>query len=421
MKFIFSSRFRSSKTLINPQPIIVLKTWSKKMADQDLIKNSGSYWLKTCPATNFQTLKTGLKVDTVIIGGGIAGITTGIILKDMGYDVAVLESDRIVKEVTVGTTAKISVAPNMIYHDLLEKFGKNNALKIAKANKNALKKIEELVSTKGIDCEFHQTPLYIYTESDKEVQRIKEEYEAALKLGFDVELIKDSPLPFKTICSLKYPDQAQFHPRKYLLALAHEIDGNGSHVFENTMAIEVKDGAVKEVITNQGSIMASNVVITTHTPFYDPDHLKDHLQQGRSYVLGLYTQSEFPEGMFVTFDPVHTYRTAPTPDGKLVIVAGEHSEMDVQNINIYLDKLESYVRKHLDVESVEYRWSSHDNVTDDGLPMIGMTSMNDVYVATGFGFWGMNNGTTAGMMIADLIHGNENYLKDLFDPLRFKS
>jgi len=103
-----------------------------------------------------------------------------------------------------------------------------------------------------------------------------------------------------------------------------------------------------------------------------------------------------------------------------VIVAGEHSEMNVESRQIYYDKLESYAKNHLDVESVRYRWSSHDSVTDDGLPMIGMTSLNAVYVATGFGFWGMNNGTTAGMVIADLIHGNESYLKDIFDPLRFK-
>ena len=390
------------------------------MADQDLNKNSGSYWLKTCPSTNFKPLKTGLKVDTVIIGGGIAGITTGSILKDMGYKVAVLESDRIVKEVTVGTTAKISVAPNMIYHKLLEKIGKDKAMKIARANKNALKKIEELVSTKEIDCEFHQTPLYIFTESDKGVQKIKAEFEAAKELGFEVELVNETPLPFKTSCSLKYPDQAQFHPRKYLLGLAQGIDGDGSHVFENTKAISLKNGAVKEVVTDRGSIRASNVVIATHTPFYDPDHIKNHLQQGRSYVLGLYTKTEFPDGMFVEFDPVHTYRTTPTPKGQLVIVAGEHSEMNVANMYKYYDKLEAYAREHLDVESVEYRWSSHDSVTDDGLPMIGMTSMNDVYVATGFGFWGMNNGTTAGMIIADLIDGRENYLKDLLDPLRFK-
>lgn len=390
------------------------------MVDQDLNGNSGSYWLKTCPSTNFPTLKNGLEVDIVILGGGIAGITTGILLKDMGYDVAVLESDRIVKEVTVGTTAKISVAPNMIYHNIMKQFGKEKAQKIADANKNALEKISELISIKNIDCEFHRTPLYIYTESDDKTSNIKEEYEAADELGLDVDLVDDVPLPFKTSCSLKYNNQAQFHPRKYLLALAKEIDGDGSYVFENTRGISVKDGGVKEVLTDKGSIMAKSVVIATHTPVYDPDNLKDHLYPGRSYVIGAYIKKEFPEGMFIDFDPVHTYRTTPTEKGQLVIVAGEHSELNVEDMYKYYNRLENYAREHLDVKSVEYMWSSHDSVTEDGLPMIGMTSIRDVYVATGFGFWGMNNGTTAAMIISDLIDGRETDLKDIFDPLRFK-
>jgi glycine/D-amino acid oxidase-like deaminating enzyme len=390
------------------------------MVDQDFNGNSGSYWLDTCPSTNFQNLINGLKVETVILGGGIAGITTGILLKELGHDVAVIEADRIVKEVTVGTTAKISVAPNMVYHDAINNFGKNTAQKLAEANIAALEKIAELVSDKKIDCEFHRTPLYIYTESEDKVYKIREEFEAAKDLGLDVSLTDDVPLPFKTQTALKYNNQAQFHPRKYLLALAQEIDGDGSYVFENTHAVTVKEGDIKEVVTDKGSIMADNVVIATHKPIYDPDHLKDHLNLGRSYVLGLYTREEFPDGMFVDYDPVHTYRTTPTERGNLVIVAGEHSELNVEDRYLYYKRLKKYAREHLDVESVEYFWSSYDSISDDGLPLIGMTSKKDIYVATGFGFWGMNNGTTSAILISDLIDGRKNDLKEIFNPLRFK-
>jgi len=125
--------------------------------------------------------------------------------------------------------------------------------------------------------------------------------------------------------------------------------------------------------------------------------------------------------MFVDFDPVHTYRTTPTKTGNLVIVAGEHSEMNVEDRNVYYKRLENYARQHLEVESFEYFWSSYDSISDDGLPMIGMLSSNNIYVATGFGFWGMNNGTTAAMLISDLIDGRKNDLIDIFNPLRFKS
>ncbi len=390
------------------------------MTDQDINSRNGSFWIETCPKTNFPTLKEGLIVDTVVLGGGIAGITTATLLKDLGYKVALIESDRIVKDVTIGTTAKISVAPNMIYYDLIKNLGKSKAQIYADTNQKALDKIAEIVSEKKINCEFQRVPLYIYTESESNVEKISQEIKAAKQLGLAVSKVNINPLPFKTAGTLMYENQAQFHPRKYLLALAENFNGNGCYIFEDTQAITVKEGNIKEIMTDKGPIWADNVVITTHTPVYDPDKLKSHLHPARSYVVGLYINGEFPEGMFIDFDPTHTYRTTPTEKGNLIIVAGEHSQIDVENRNEYYNRLEQYILQHLDVKSIEYRWSSHDSVSDDGLPMIGMTSSDGIYVATGFGFWGMNNGTTSAMIISDMID-KQNHSYNIFDPLRFKA
>jgi glycine/D-amino acid oxidase-like deaminating enzyme len=379
-----------------------------------------SYWLESSPSTYFPKLQNGLKVDVVILGGGLAGITVATLLKETGHKVAVIEADRIVKGVTVGTTAKISIGPNMIYKNLMSKLGKSKAQDFANANIKAVEKIADIIRERKIDCEFKRLPIYIYTESDEKIDEIKGEFEAAKELKLPVSYIKETPLPFRTGPAIKYENQAQFHPRKYLLALSEYINGNGSYIFERTCAINVKNGKTKEVVTNQGSIIANVVVIATNMPIYDPDLLYRHLLPGRSYVLGLYAKGNFPEGMFVDFNPVHTYRTTPTDKGNLIIVAGEHSPVDVPEKSIYYDRLEKYARQHLNVKSIEYRWTSKDNITDDGLPLIGMTSQEGIYVATGFGFWGMTNGTSAAMVITDLINCQENKFKDLFNPLRFR-
>jgi glycine/D-amino acid oxidase-like deaminating enzyme len=378
-----------------------------------------SFWLETSPVTNFPKLDKKLKVDVVILGGGIAGITTAILLKEKGHTVAVIEADRIVKGVTVGTTAKISMAPNMIYNKLISNLGKSKAQDFANANIKAVEKVADIVRKRNIDCEFQRLPLYIYTESNEKVDEIKDEFKAAKELGLPVSYIEKVPLPFKTGPAIKYENQAQFHPRKYLLALSEDIAGEGSYVFEKTRAITVNDGEIKEIVTDQGSITADKVVVATNTPVYDPDLLYKHLRSGRSYVLALYAKGNFPEGMFIDFNPVHTYRTTSTDRGKLIIVAGEHSAVDVADKSVYYDRLENYARQHLNVKSIEYRWTSIDSITDDGLPLIGMTSQEGVYVATGFGFWGMTNGTTAAMVIADLITGKENEFVNLFNPQRF--
>ena len=123
--------------------------------------------------------------------------------------------------------------------------------------------------------------------------------------------------------------------------------------------------------------------------------------------------------MFIDFDPVHTYRTTPTDKGTMIIVAGEHSPAEVPDKSVFYRRLENYAHQHQDVVSIEQCWSSRDVVSDDGLPIVGSTSQKGVCVATGFGFWGTNNGTIAVMVISDLITGKQNQFVELFDPLRF--
>ena len=175
--------------------------------------------------------------------------------------------------------------------------------------------------------------------------------------------------------AIVYENQAQFHPRKYLLALAEGVPGEGSHIFERTTALTVKSGDTLEVCTDRGSITADNVIVATHLPVYDPDKLYNHLSAAeRAYALGLYAKETFPDAMFVEFEPTHTYRPVPTDKGSIIIVAGEHSSADTPDKNVYYERLETYARRRLDVESVEYRWSCGDATTDDRLPVIGMTS-----------------------------------------------
>ena len=210
------------------------------MKNHERTPAEGSFWLEMCPATDFPMLEMGLEVDVVVLGGGIAGITAATLLKDAGHSVAVLEAERIVKDVTVGTTAKISAAPNLVYDSLLSRFGKATAQKTALANMNAVEKIADIVRERKIECNFRRLPLYIYTESDNKAHKIKSECRAAKGLGLPVSYTEEVPLPFKTGPAIVYENQAQFHPRKYLLALAKDLPGNGSHVFEKTRAFTVK-------------------------------------------------------------------------------------------------------------------------------------------------------------------------------------
>ena len=182
------------------------------MKNHEMTPAEGSFWLKTCPATHFPTLELGLEVEVVVLGGGIAGITTATLLKEAGLTVAVLEADRIVKDVTVGTTAKISAAPNLVYESLLSRLGKATAQKAANANVNAVEKIADIVRERKIDCNFRSLPLYIYTESDEKAEKIKRECRAAKELGLPVSYTEEVPLPFKNRACYRVSEPGSVSP-----------------------------------------------------------------------------------------------------------------------------------------------------------------------------------------------------------------
>jgi glycine/D-amino acid oxidase-like deaminating enzyme/nitrite reductase/ring-hydroxylating ferredoxin subunit len=380
-----------------------------------------SFWIDSTPETGFSKLETGLKVDVAVLGGGIAGLTTAIMLKEVGKSVAVIEARRIVEDITATTTAKIS-AHAFFYSTMMDNLGKEKTQMFAEANLKAVESVSNLVSKYGIDCDFHRTPCYIYTEAGEEAGIYKSEAEVAPGLGLPVSYVEDISFAPNAKAGVVYQNQAEFHPRKYLLGLSEEITCEGSYIFENTRVLKIKEGAPYEIETNNGSIKADNVVVATHFPIYDPDNLYTQLKITRSYIMAYYARKTLPDGMYVCLNPFHTYRSIPTDRGNMIMIAGEHQIVGtpIDTRKCY-NRLEEYAEDNWEIESIEYHWSNQDNAAPDGLPIIGETSKSGVYVATAFGGWGMTHATTAAYLITDLITGKENPLVELFDPLRFKN
>lgn len=376
-----------------------------------------SFWVDSTPDTNYSKIKPGLKVDVVVVGGGVAGINTAYMLKRSGKKVALIEADRIVKDVTAATTAKIS--SHTIYTMQIANIGKEKTKMYARANMDAVETVAEMVAELDIDCDFRRCPCYFYTESENQISLFEKESQLITELELPAAYTIDIPTSPDAKAGLIYKNQAEFHPRKYLLALADKIEGNGSFVFEKSRVLDVEGEFPFTVKTDQGSIVADNVVITTHYPIYDPDKLYQHLKANRTYIMAYYSNEEFPDATFVCIDPFHTYRSTPSSKGKLIIIAGEHQVVGEKDTFKCYSALEKYLKDKLKVKSIEYHWMNQDNASPDSLPVIGETSQPGIYVATAFNGWGMTHGTTAGILLTDLINGKKNPLKGIFDPLRF--
>lgn len=397
---------------------------NKRKSQYGLAGRAESFWIASTPETDFPSLTENISVDVAVLGGGIAGITSALFLKDAGLTVAVLEAGRILEGVTGHTTAHISSAHNIIYRYLIDHFGKEGAKQYADANQMAIERIARLVGDNSIACDFRRTSEYIYAENRDDLDKLKTEFEAAESLGLPVSFLDAAPLPFKTYGAIHYQNQAQFHPRKYLMALAKLIPGDGSFIFENTRALDVEGGEPHRIKTDKGYLTAKIIIIATHYPILNQGLLFMRMAPYRSYVLGIRVADEIPEEMFDSSEyPSHYIRTQPTPDGHLIIVGGEdHATGHVTNTAEHYKRLERFARDHFQVKSIDYRWSTQDNYSFDRVPFIGRLTPGSrhIYVATAFKGWGMTHGTVAGMVLSDMILGRPNPYHELYDPGRLK-
>jgi glycine/D-amino acid oxidase-like deaminating enzyme len=364
-----------------------------------------------------------LNVDVVIVGAGIVGLTAGYLLKMEGLRVAVIDRSEISRGVTGYTTAKVSSSHNLIYSKVRSGFGEDGARTYADANEAGKEKIAGLVETHSIDCGFERTDNFVYTEDESSVPDIQTEVAAAKRAGLAVEFTTDTELPFPVRGALRLTNQAQFDPRRYLVSLAGLIDGDGSFVFENSVVTGCDEGSPCEVRCEEARISATDVIVATHMPILDRGLFFTKVYPYRSYAIADRIPGDVLRGMYIsTGGPTRSMRSIPTEDGdRMLLVGGEgHKTGTDENTGGHYERLERWAHDHFGMPSPRYRWATQDNMSADHVPYVGrLTRGSDhIFTATGFGKWGMTNGTASAMILTDHIVGRENGWAALFDSKR---
>jgi glycine/D-amino acid oxidase-like deaminating enzyme/nitrite reductase/ring-hydroxylating ferredoxin subunit len=382
-----------------------------------------SFWIETTPETDYPALSDALSVDVAVVGAGITGVTAAVLLKRAGKTVALLDSRRIVHGATGYTTAKVTSGHGASYSKIRKAFGEDGAGTYAEANEAALDRIARFVDEDGIDCDFERRANYVYAESDEEVSKLRQEAEVERKAGLAVSLVDETPLPFRVAAALRLENQAQFHPRKYLLALAATIPGDGSHVFEHSRVQDVKHGDPCEVATERGTLRARDVVLATHLPILDRGLFFTKAYPHRSYAVAApIGQAPDPEGMYINSGtPTRSIRTLRDGDRVFIQVGGNgHKTGDEDDTPARYDQLEQFLREHWPgAGQPRYLWSTQDYMAHDYVPYVGRLGGSEhLHVATGYSKWGMTNGTAAAMIVSDAILGRRNSWAQLFDSKR---
>ncbi len=383
-----------------------------------------SFWIASTLASNYPPLTEDLTVDIAIVGGGLVGITAAKQLKQAGKTVAVLEAGEIAKGTSGHTTAKVTSLHHLIYADLIEKIGEEKAQLYGLSNQAGLERLAALVANEHIDCDFERKEAYTFALSETDLDSIKAEVDAALKLGLPASFVTKTQLPFDIAGAVKFTQQAQFHPRKFILALAGTIAGDGSHVFEQTRVKTVDGETPCKVITDTGAtITAQDVIIATHLPILDQGLFFAKTYPKRSYLIGAHIDAaNDPQGMFIGIgDDYHSIRTTPTNDGGTMVLigGGGHKVGEIEYTDERYRQLDAYAQQTFGV-TADYRWSAQDYISFDRLPYIGKLTptTNHIYVATGFSLWGMSTSIMSAILLSDLIMGIENPWADLYESTR---
>ncbi|PVE17264.1 FAD-dependent oxidoreductase [Clostridium perfringens] len=367
-----------------------------------------SVWSESCKFRKREALNKDIKTDVLVIGAGIAGILIAYMLKQNGREVVLIDAAEIASGNTKNTTAKITSQHDLIYSKLITEFGEEKAKQYAKANELAIKKYKEIIEDKRIECDFEEKPAYVY--SLNEVDVLKEEVEAAKKLGIDAEFVQEVNLPFKIKGAVKFNNQAQFNPLKFLRGISNELV-----IYENTRALEIKENLV---VTSGGNITANNIVVATHYPIMNaPGYYFMKMHQERSYVLALENTSEI-DGMYIDLNKEgYSFRTY----NNLLLLGGiSHRTGENEEGGSY-DELRKVAKRLYPKAKEKYYWSAQDCMTIDGIPYIGRYSSEtpNIYVATGFNKWGMTSSMVSAMIISDMILEKENDFSEIFSPRRF--
>jgi glycine/D-amino acid oxidase-like deaminating enzyme/nitrite reductase/ring-hydroxylating ferredoxin subunit len=336
----------------------------------------------------------------------------------------VVEARRIGRQVTGRSTAKITCQHGLIYRHLIDTFDLDLAKRYAEANRRGVEQILTWVKELDIACDLEPKDAYTYTTDPARRHEIEAEAEAARRLGFDAEALAEAPLPFATAGALRFPDQAQFNPARYLIGLAEALKAAGGRIFENSRVTKVdKTGKRWRVTAGRGVLTAPYVFIATNLPMAGPGSYDQRTLPRCHIAMGFRLPSRAAiDGMFIGIDePTHSLRTGRDRDGPLLVALGpKFTTGHDSDVAARFRNLEQWVRQNIQVGDTLWRWANEDYDSPDRVPFAGQPS-NDargLYIATGFNGWGISNGTAAGIAIADQIRGQSEPWASIYKPAR---
>ena len=351
----------------------------------------------------FPELKDDIECDVLVVGGGLCGILCAYKLHELGKNVVLLEMNNICGKKSLKTTATITAIEDIMYYDLIDKIGEDNAKLYLEANLYALNEYRKL--SKKYDFDFEECPSYKYSKIDDGM--IEKESKAIKSLGYNTSIKQHIDIPINIAKALEFKNQGQMNPLKLVNELVNDLT-----IYENSKVVKVQENCA---YTETNSVKFKDIVITTGYPFLKLKGLFFlKMYQKKSHVVEVSDNHGCKgNGVGVSDDDIYfrNYNNS--------VLLGSSDERTGYDCNGF-EKINQLIVSKYDVRKVKNRWINIDAITLDGMPYIGRYTKNSehIYIATGFNMWGMTKSLLASHIISDLIVNKENRFTKLFSPCR---
>ena len=357
-------------------------------------------------------LDRDIHADVAVVGAGIVGLTTALLLEREGLSVAVLEMRHVAAGATGYNTAKLSSLHGLTYARLASRVGRDHARTYGQANEGGIARVFALADELGIDCDLRRKPNYTYAEGESDRDAVREEAELARELGLPAAYVEELDLPYPVAGAVRFDDQAEFDPVKYVDGIAAALRGP---LHEDTMVTGIDSGRVNTA--GGAQVHAQHVVVATHLSFLDRGLYFARCHPERSYIVAGH-MSDPPAGMYLsTESPAHSIRA----HGDWLLVGGESHKTGQADAAERYERLAAWARERFGLEP-ELRWATQDHMPVDGVPYVGRHDplSSNLWVATGFKKWGLAMGTAAAELLSAQVTGREHAWSELFDPSRIR-
>ena len=375
-----------------------------------------SIWLDRHPrAATTDPGEVGGQYDVVVVGAGLTGLTTALLLARAGRSVLVLEARRVGAGTTGGSTAKASLLQGTRLSSILRKHGEDVTRRYVEANSEGQSWMARFCEEHGVEAQ--RRPAYTFATSGRGERLARAELAAGTQVGLDMTWVDQPQLPFDTHGAVTLAEQLQIDPVAYADALARDAVDHGVTLVEGVRVRRVTGRGPVTVETERGTVTTRTVVVATNLPFLDRGGFFARAEPSRSYGLAYRTPEQAVDGMYLSADtPSRSLRDAPGP---LLLVGGNgHRTGAPVSESRRLDQLRAWTAQHYPQAEETHAWSAQDYLPHHGLPFVGpvLPEADHVLVAGGYSKWGLTNGTAAALALAGRILGGHQTWASVFEP-----